>query len=108
MLHAKPSSLVISAVLFGVAVLVCAAAPADPQSVSTLDQVGTAPHRTSVAADGLTLAESPDDFGACYTWLRVTPWREMCNEVDRETCDLSNTITLGRRFEAGGTCPEGT
>ncbi|WP_291201495.1 hypothetical protein [Hyphomonas sp.] len=59
------------------------------------------------AQDGLTLAQSPDDFGACYVWLRVTPWKESCSEVTREYCDLQNTITLGRRFEQGGTCPEG-
>jgi len=93
----------IGLILAATAIVFCvAAAPSAPSSGGE--------RALSFNRDGLEAqlipVQSADDFGACYTWNRLTPWREMCNEVTREYCDLANTITIGSRFVHGGSCPD--
>jgi hypothetical protein len=58
------------------------------------------------AAAHVVPAQSADAYGACYTWLRITPWLEMCNEGTRLFCDTASNITTGSRFVENERCPD--
>jgi hypothetical protein len=95
----------IGLVLAGAVSVFCvAAAPAAPTPGASGGERALSGHQDSRQAQ-LIPVQSADDFGACYTWNRLAPWQEMCNEVTREWCDLHSTITLGSRFVNGGSCP---
>lgn len=64
-------------------------------------------HATAPKSDPLAhqtrLADSEDDFGACYQTSPPFVGQTQCNEVERRYC--ISGLTISTRFVVGDSCP---
>jgi hypothetical protein len=89
----------VAAILVCVAIAPLASVSAAPANRERLPQ--RAPE-----ARGTVLVQSANDEGACYTWNRINPYQEMCNQSTRGICESANSVFVGSRFVENGVCPD--
>ena len=94
----------IPTIAMAVAIVSCLAAA--PFAVAARPLPTSAKSLQADAAARVIPVQSADAYGACYTWLRITPWNEMCNEGTRLYCDTASNITTGSRFVENERCPD--